>query len=130
MASGTKASAKAFLPAGEVFRDFMKIWETGDFARFDALVSKRYVGHVAAGDRDREGLRQRILVFRGFYPVMHFEIEDQFASGDRVATRMLARGRNAKGEPVALMGINISRVHDGKLEEEWNTWEPLKGPAA
>jgi hypothetical protein len=43
---------------------------------------------------------------------------------------MLAHGRNAKGEPVALMGINISRVRDGKLEEEWNTWEPLKGPAA
>ena len=130
LASGTEAGAMAFLPAGEVFRDLMRIWETGDFARFDDLVSERYVGHVAAGDRDRAGLRQRILAFRGLYPLMHFEIEDQFASGDRVATRMLARGRNAKGDAVALMGINISRVRDGKLEEEWNTWEPLKGPAA
>ena len=39
---------------------------------------------------------------------------------------MLVRGKTATGEPVALMGINIAVVRDGKLREEWHTWEPLK----
>ena len=30
------------------------------------------------------------------------------------------------GEPVRLMGINIARIVDGKLVEEWNTWEQMK----
>jgi hypothetical protein len=115
---------------GKVFADFMRIWETGDFTDFDRLISPRYAGHVAAGDRDREGLRQRIVAFRRLYPQIDFEIQDQFASGDRVATRMVAQGEDAEGRPVALMGLNISRIGSGQVQEEWNTWEPLAEPPA
>jgi predicted SnoaL-like aldol condensation-catalyzing enzyme len=110
----------------DVFRTFMKIWETGDLSQVDELISVDYVGHVAAGDRTREGLRQRILEFRKLYPVMRFEVQDQISSEDRVASRMLATGQDVRGNPVALMGLNISRICDGKIEEEWNTWEALK----
>lgn len=34
----------------------------------------------------------------------------------------------ATGEPVTLIGINIARIVDGKLVEEWNTWEQLPNP--
>lgn len=114
------------LAAGELFRTVVQIWQTGEFTRFDDLISRDYVGHVSSGDRDREGLRRRILAFRQLYTALRFSVEDQFISGDRVATRMLVRGKTAKGEPVTLMGINIASVRDGKLQEEWNTWEPLK----
>jgi hypothetical protein len=40
---------------------------------------------------------------------------------------MTARVRiRETGEPVTLLGINIARIVDGKLVEEWNTWEQTK----
>jgi hypothetical protein len=110
---------------GQVFREFIEMWASGDLSKFDRLVSTGYAGHVAAGDRDREGLRERILTFRRLFPSIRFDIEDQFSSGERVATRMIARGNDAEGRTVTLMGINISIVRDGAIEQEWNTWERL-----
>ena len=115
--------------ADAVFRAVMGLWEKGDLGMFDNLISRDYIGHVSTGDRDREGLRRRIVAFHRQYTAVQFSVEDQFIAGNRVATRMLARGNSATGEPVALMGINIARVRDGKLLEEWNTWEPLKDAA-
>lgn len=123
------AAQSAVTPApDEVFRTVVRMWEAGDLSGFNDLISRDYVGHVSSGDRDREGLRRRILAFRQSYTAVRFSVDDQFVSGDRVATRMLVRGKTATGEPVALMGINIAVVRDGKLREEWNTWEPLKDP--
>lgn len=122
----TKPDPTAGAAPAEVFRAFARMWETGDLGMFDQLIAVQYVGHVAAGDRNRDGLRERIQVFRKTYPVMRIEVEDQLLSGDRVASRMLATGKDAQGKPVALMGLNIARIHDGKIEEEWNTWEPLR----
>ena len=114
----------------DVFRSIIRMWETGDLSQFDRLVSADYVGHVAAGERDREGLRERILAFRQSYPAMHFDVQEQLASGDRVASRMVATGTDAEGRSVALMGLNMSRIKDGKIEEEWNTWEAMQTPPA
>jgi predicted SnoaL-like aldol condensation-catalyzing enzyme len=30
------------------------------------------------------------------------------------------------GEPITLIGINLARIVDGKIVEEWNTWEQLQ----
>ena len=114
--------------ADAVFGAVMGMWEKGDLGMFDNLISRDYMGHVSTGDRDREGLRRRIIAFHQLYTAVQISVEDQIIDGDRVATRMLARGNSATGEPVELMGINIARVRDGKLQEEWNTWEPLKDP--
>lgn len=32
----------------------------------------------------------------------------------------------ATGEPITLIGINLARIVDGKIIEEWNTWEHLR----
>ena len=56
----------------EVFRTVVRLWETGDLGRFDDLVARDYVGHVSSGDRDREGLRRRILAFRQSYTSVRF----------------------------------------------------------
>jgi predicted SnoaL-like aldol condensation-catalyzing enzyme len=49
--------------------------------------------------------------------------------GEKVITRLTADvTMRDGGESVTLMGINISRIVDGKIVEEWNTWEPLRVP--
>ena len=109
-----------------VFRGGLQMWESGDLSQFNEIVATDYVGHVASGNRDREGLRARIQEFHKLYPDIHFNIEDQFGRGDKLVTRMRARGTNSRtGAKVELMGINISRIVKGKLVEEWATWEPI-----
>ena len=109
-----------------VFRRGLHMWESGDLSRFNEIVADDYVGHLASGTRDREGLRLRIQAFHRLYPDIHFDIEDQFGQGEKVVTRMRAVGTNSStGAKTELMGINISRIVKGKLSEEWATWEPV-----
>jgi len=93
------------------------------------MVAPNYVGHPSAGDRDREGLRQSILYFDKLfiYTRDSFRIEDQLVDGEKVVTRMTAHVQvRETGEPVTLLGINIARIVNGKIVEEWNTWEQTK----
>jgi hypothetical protein len=47
--------------------------------------------------------------------------------GEKVITRLTARvTMRDSGESAMLLGINISRIVDGKIVEEWSTWEPLR----
>ena len=69
-------------------------------------------------------MRDRITEFHKLYPDVRFVIEDQIAEGDRVATRMTATAMSsATGKPVTLIGLNVSRFHEGRIAEEWPVWE-------
>jgi ketosteroid isomerase-like protein len=110
--------------AKDLFRRYVAVWESGDFAALDGILHPGYIGHPASGDRDAAGLRERIGVFRELFRDVRFTVEDQLAEGDRVATRMTARAiRASDGRPVVLLGHNISRIADGRIAEEWMTWE-------
>jgi len=89
-------------------------------------VASEYVGHVSTGDRDQQGLRQRIEAFHRLYADVVFHVEDQMVDGDKVVTRLSAEvTRRDTSKRAKLIGINISRVAHGKIAEEWATWEPL-----
>jgi predicted ester cyclase len=112
-----------------VFRRLVELYAVGDLAGLDEVIAPNYVGHVSAGDRDLEEFRQSILHFHKVfvYSPDSFQINDQLADGDKVATRMTAHVKlRETGEPVTLIGINIAHIVDGKLVEEWNTWEQVQ----
>ena len=124
---GSSASAPADNAA--LFRRFAEAWTQPTPEPLEAMVAPDYVGHVATGERDLEGLRRRIAEFRRHYSTAHLTVEDQLSVGDKVVTRMTADVTEAgSGKQLRLMGINISRFRDGRLVEEWNTWEPLRSP--
>jgi predicted ester cyclase len=107
-----------------LFRAYVGIWQTGKVDDLEHVIHPRYVGHPASGDRDKQGLRERILAFRELLPDVRFTVEDQLAENGRVATRMTARAtRSSDRKKVVLYGLNISRISDGKIIEEWLTWE-------
>lgn len=118
-----------------VFRRLVDIYATGNLSALDEVIAPNYVGHSSAGDRDFEGFRQSILYFHNLfvYTADSFEVNDQFVEGNKVATRMTAHVKlRSTGEPITLIGINLARIVDGKIVEEWNTWEqlqPQKAPA-
>jgi predicted ester cyclase len=70
-------------------------------------------------------IKSRILLLA--FPDLHFTIEDMFAEGDKVATRWTIRGTHRgefmglppTGNQVTWSGINITRVVEGKLVEDW-----------
>ncbi len=109
-----------------VFRKAIDIWAVGDVSAIDHVVAPEYVGHVSTGNRDRQGLRERIEAFQRLYSSIAFHVEDQLADGDNFVTRLSAdlTSRDT-GKSVKLIGINISRFADRKIIEEWNTWEPV-----
>jgi predicted SnoaL-like aldol condensation-catalyzing enzyme len=112
-----------------VFRRLVDLYAAGDVSRLEEVIPPNYVGHASAGDRDREGFIQSIRFFHNLfiYREDSFRIEDQLVDGEKVVTRMTADVKvRETGEPITLMGINIARIVDGKIVEEWNTWEQLK----
>lgn len=116
----------------ELFRRYVDIWETGNLDKLASVIHDSYVGHASWGDRDREDLRQRVAAFREKYPNVRFTIHDQLVEGDRVASRLTAAATADGGEEVVLYGLNISRIADGRVIEEWMAWEiqPAKPSAS
>ena len=74
-----------------------------------------------------EGTRQAIATMLAGFPDLHISIEDMIAEGDRVVTRFTTHGtqRGAlgsippTGKQVAISTIEITRIADGKIAEDW-----------
>lgn len=109
------------------FRRVVQIWQDGRSDLIGEAVTSDYIGHSSAGDRNIDGLRQRVSTFHALYPDVKFTIEDQLAEGDRIATRMTVVGTSkATGKTVHLIGLNISRFVGNRIAEEWPVWEVLQ----
>ena len=62
-------------------------------------------------------------------------VVDQVAEGDRVVTRWSAKGtpveqimgRQPDGEPIAVHGITISTIADGRIVEDWEIVRIVEG---
>jgi steroid delta-isomerase-like uncharacterized protein len=65
--------------------------------------------------------------FFAAFPGLHISIEDVIAQGDKVAVRITWQGTHQgefmgippTGKPVTVTGINLYRVANGKIVEEW-----------
>ncbi len=75
----------------------------------------------------REGAIGVFTAFFAAFPDFRHEIKDQFAEGDRVATRIVVSGTHqaefmgipATGKTIAFGAINITRVDHGKIVVHW-----------
>ncbi len=119
-----------------VRRFFDEVWNQDDLAVADVVVTPDQVNHdpglpgMPAGP---EGLKYLVRTFRAAFPDLQFTVEDQVAEGDRVVTRWTMRGTNtgsflglpATGRSVAVSGINIDRLANGKLVEHWRSADQL-----
>lgn len=83
-----------------------------------------------------EGARQHLLTFRRCYPDLAVTVDGQVAEDDIVVTWFTMRGthRGERGgikptnKVLTLRGVNVQRVRDGRIVEQWggaNTLEAL-----
>jgi steroid delta-isomerase-like uncharacterized protein len=116
-------------------RDFWgPAWTHGDLSAVDALLAPVYVRHsIDPEPRDREYLKESILMLRAAFPDLRSEILDMVAEGEKVVTRWSAAGTQlgeflgfpATGTHIVTEGVLIARFEDGKIVEEWATWNAL-----
>ncbi len=102
----------------------------------DELVDESYVGYDPSNPeplRGPEGFRGFVSTYIAAFPDARITVDEQFAEGDRVATRWTGRGTH-EGELLGIAptrkqatvwGITMSRLRGGKVVEEWTNWDTL-----
>jgi steroid delta-isomerase-like uncharacterized protein len=113
-----------------VVRRFFEVGpSSGDLGAADALLAPDFSLHVPlpAPGPGIEAMNTIITACRAAFHGLHVTIEDMTADGDRVTCRFTARGVHdgefmglpPTGKRIAMTGIEIFRVRDGKIAELW-----------
>jgi hypothetical protein len=69
-----------------------------------------------------DGVRRSTSFYRAIFDDLAFEVVDQVAEEDRVASRWVLSGSN-RGRRVSVGGITISRLRDGLIIEDWSSFD-------
>jgi predicted ester cyclase len=113
-----------------------EVWTKGNLSLLPDLVAEKAESHPMPNFGALHGpeeYKNFIAVYKGAFHDMAFTIEDQFGSGDKVATRWTTRVTDAAGDAVSdtqtgeeltIDGTTITH-HDGsgKIIGEWATWD-------
>lgn len=113
-----------------------EVWTKGNLSLLPDLVAEKAESHPMPNFGALHGpeeYKNFIAVYKGTFHDMAFTIEDQFDSGDKVATRWTSRVTDVAGDAVSdeqtgeqltIDGTTITH-HDssGKITGEWATWD-------
>jgi predicted ester cyclase len=103
-----------------------RVCARGDMALAPSCYAEDFDDHVNGIDyRGLEGVRRSTALYRVLFEDLSFEVVDQVAEGDRVASRFIVTGVN-RGRQVRLWGITISRLRDGRIVEDWSAFDSLE----
>jgi predicted ester cyclase len=98
----------------------------GDMALAPRCYAEDFVDHVGRVEyRGLEGVRRSTGLYRRLFDDLAFDVVDQVAEGDRVASRWVLTGAN-RGRSVRLSGITISRLREGRIVEDWSAFDGLE----
>jgi predicted ester cyclase len=84
-------------------------------------------------DLSLDNFKQMIAGFLIAFPDLHFTINDQFTSADKVSTRWTAKGTNtgpfgemqATHRQIEIEGLIIDHVVNGKVARRWELWDQM-----
>lgn len=110
-------------------RFYKEVYIDWDMAVVDEVVSPRFTSHdwPEGGRTGPRAFREYYAVMRSAVPDVRYEVDDLIAESDRVVVRWTMHGTHegdfggiaATGRTIALKGIAIYRVNEGKLMERW-----------
>jgi steroid delta-isomerase-like uncharacterized protein len=119
-------------------RWFEEVWNKARLEAIDELAAPDVVAHglVDAQGREVKGVeafKSFWRQFRGAFPDVRIDIEDDLIDGDKVMVRCSVRathvgegfGLPPTTKPVNFSGVCIARFKDGRITEAWNHFDFL-----
>jgi predicted ester cyclase len=112
-------------------RSWLEAVDTGDVSVVKQFLDPGYVDHnpppFPGLPPGIEGARQAFVQGLNAFSNFHHEIEDQYADGDTVVSRIVGYGKHTgdflgippTGKDVRMEGIAIHRIAGGKIVEHW-----------
>jgi steroid delta-isomerase-like uncharacterized protein len=109
-------------------RRFFEAFEADDAAALNEVLAPDLVAysHGATDPQDREAHVQGIRGWNAAFSDTQYTIEEQIAEGDKVATRVTMRSVHSRrdfqglpptGKEIAVSGVTIERIRNGKIVE-------------
>ena len=115
-----------------LFDKYYEVWETGNLDELDVIVDPNFVRHSDAGTsvEGLENLKKMISGFRTAFPDLKVVSNEEIYSENKFAGRWTFSGTNTgpgemppTGKAVTMWGINIIHFKDGKIVEEWDSFD-------
>ncbi|SEP30986.1 Predicted ester cyclase [Halogranum amylolyticum] len=107
-------------------------WNTGEVD--DDTYTSEYVMHDPLGDHDLAGVKDMVKAVRAGTSDLEIQVHDLIGEGDRVVLRYTMGGTNTgpsllteepTGKSWEGSGISIYRTEDGKIAEQWDSFDYL-----
>jgi len=128
----SKAEAAKMIKAARLFYAF---WDTGNAEYVSDVVDSGFHDNTLPPGRPQgpKGLLYASQNFRNAVPNLHCKIEDLLVSGDKVTARLLFTGTDtgkfqghaATGHPVKFFAIDVLRIREGRIIEDWHLEDNL-----
>jgi steroid delta-isomerase-like uncharacterized protein len=115
-----------------IFDKYYEVWETGNVDDLDAIFDSKFVRHSDASTsvEGLDKLKKLITEFRTAYPDIKVVSNEEIYSENRFAGRWTFTGTNTgpgemppTGKSVTVWGINIIHFENGKIVEEWDSFD-------
>ena len=117
-------------PGVELLKRSFDALNRGDLDACVEVLAPDFIANVPGAPeptRGSDAWRQNAEMFLGAFPDLHVSIDDIFGEGDKVAVRLAFEGTHTgdflgiapTGRRVSFTSIELYRVSDGALAEEW-----------
>ena len=114
-------------------RAFVEIYGQGKIALVDQLYADDFVDDSPGGGKGRDMIKEAVTGFHRAFPDLRIDIEDAFTVADKVVLRYISHGTQTgayydippSGKTVAVRGITIFQIKNGKIKTEWTEYDRL-----
>ncbi|CAG7612014.1 ester cyclase [Leucobacter soli] len=105
----------------------------GEIEAMDRLFAPDFIRHGGKGDQTLEDFKRILNGLHSGFPDLRSEVVDIVEEGDRVAYRWVSTGTHLgdylgappTGRTVTASGITISRFENGRIVEDWASWNEV-----
>ena len=119
-----------------VRRLFDELWNKGNMLVADELIVPNYMHHDPSTPdfgKGPEGEKKRVNLYRTAFHDLRLSIEELLAEGETVVARWSCRGVHKgelngiapTGKQIAITGVTICRLANGKIVEGFVNWDAL-----
>ena len=111
-----------------------EIFGKGQYDLIEQYFAEDYLGSDPLGGKtDRDGMRQEVRGYMAGFPDKKETVDEVFAAGDAVCVRWSVTGTNTgplfgippTNKTFALSGIRIFHFKNGKITEDFTSWDRL-----